>query len=372
MPRPHIALVIHDFDAGFGQGRYGIELVRRLSDDFDFSIVSNTYAFEGAPNVRHLRVPALRSKALTTILSFVAGAERALKACPAALVHSQGLCSWRADVVTAHLNNTARYRQSPPVGMKARLFGSAIPPLERAFYRRNRAASLISISGVLQREILADYGWQGPRQVIYHGTDAERFAPTSAPEKARWQKHYGLDAARWNWLFMGEAVKGLEDCILALKAFPEARLLVVTRSAAEPWLTLAQREGVAAQLHWQGFEPRPENAFKAADLFCYPSDYDAFGMVAAEAMASGLPVVLGRSIGAAELVQEGRDGLLCTAHDSASLVNALRQLAAQPERAQAMAAAGRARILAHGWDACARATAGVYEQALRARAGRAA
>ena len=88
-------------------------------------------------------------------------------------------------------------------------------------------------------------------------------------------------------------------------------------------------------------------------------------MVATEAMATGIPVVLSRAIGAAELVEHGRNGLLCDQQDAASVHDQLARLAADPGNAKAMGLAARATIEQHTWDVCAEQTWSVYEQVLR-------
>ncbi len=56
--------------------------------------------------------------------------------------------------------------------------------------------------------------------------------------------------------------------------------------------------------------------YKAADVFLLPTQYDAFGMVITEAMASGLPVIVPKDAGAAELIHNAIDGLLIERWDS--------------------------------------------------------
>lgn len=84
-------------------------------------------------------------------------------------------------------------------------------------------------------------------------------------------------------------------------------------------------------------------------------------MVGAEALASGLPVILGRPIGVAELIEHGRNGLLCDPHDPGDLRIQLERLGSLPHRGRAMGLAGRATIQQHGWDACAPRTWESYE-----------
>ncbi|MEI6356899.1 MAG: glycosyltransferase family 4 protein, partial [Verrucomicrobiota bacterium] len=128
---------------------------------------------------------------------------------------------------------------------------------------------------------------------------------------------------------------------------------------------LAESIRVDQRTTFHGYEPVSAEAFRAADVFVYPNDYDPFGMVATEAMATGIPVVLGREIGAAELVDHGRNGLLCDQQDAASIREQLARLATDPETAIAMGLAARATIEQYTWAVCAEETWRVYEQVFR-------
>lgn len=73
-----------------------------------------------------------------------------------------------------------------------------------------------------------------------------------------------------------------------------------------------------------------------------------------EYMAAGLPVVASRVGDLAELVTEGRTGLLCAPDDPVALAGVLARLAAAPEAARRLGANGRAEVLArHTWDGVA-------------------
>ena len=58
---------------------------------------------------------------------------------------------------------------------------------------------------------------------------------------------------------------------------------------------------------------------REASFFLVPSDWDVFNYTAAEAMASGCPVICSEGAGASELIQHGQNGFLFNAIDSASL-----------------------------------------------------
>lgn len=67
-----------------------------------------------------------------------------------------------------------------------------------------------------------------------------------------------------------------------------------------------------------------------ADIFTFPSLYEGFGIVLAEAMHAGLPIVATRTGPVNEIIREGENALLVPPADSAALAAAIRKLAADP------------------------------------------
>lgn len=91
--------------------------------------------------------------------------------------------------------------------------------------------------------------------------------------------------------------------------------------------------------------------FAAADLLVLPSRNDSYGMVVAEALASGLPAVVSSHVGAQELIEEGRTGWVVPAGDQAALTARLAGCARDPESVRALAAACRDRARTATWEA---------------------
>jgi rhamnosyl/mannosyltransferase len=82
-------------------------------------------------------------------------------------------------------------------------------------------------------------------------------------------------------------------------------------------------------------------SYRHATVFALPSVNEAFGMVIAEAMASGLPVVSVRVGGIPTLVDDGRNGLLVPPRDPHALAGALRTILTDPEKAALFGRTGR-------------------------------
>jgi len=73
--------------------------------------------------------------------------------------------------------------------------------------------------------------------------------------------------------------------------------------------------------------------------------FETFGLVAAEAMAHGLPVIASRIGGLPEVVEDGVTGLLVTPGDSGELIKAMKRLWEDPALCRQMGEAGRRKAM---------------------------
>lgn len=360
--RRQIALVVHDFSPGFGHGRYCVELARRFKDAHDVHVFANHFGVAAEPGWTFWKVPAWRRSALLTITSFLASAGRKLGKRRFDIIHAQGLTCWSADVITAHICNAARLEHDTLRTAKDRVFDTLAGYLETEFYRHNRMARWIAVSQRTRAELLAHHSPVQPVEVIYHGVDGTQFGPASnLADKQSLREQLGLTSTTWWWLFAGEASKGLQPTLEALRQFPQAGLLVISRSNATAWLETASRMGLAERVCWPGPQASLAPYYRAADVLVYPSQYDAFGMVVAEAMSSGLPVIAGHSIGAAEWIVHGKNGFVINPGQPSELTNALRHLSSLPDQGAAIGMAARETALRHSWQQCADETLRLYE-----------
>ncbi len=85
--------------------------------------------------------------------------------------------------------------------------------------------------------------------------------------------------------------------------------------------------------------------YAASDVIVVPSvEPESFGLVAAEAMAAGLPVIASRIGALPEVVEDQRTGILVEPGSSSRLSEAMEDLAGSPPRRAAMGRAGRGRF----------------------------
>ncbi len=105
--------------------------------------------------------------------------------------------------------------------------------------------------------------------------------------------------------------------------------------------------------------------YERAAVVAVPSHREGFGVVCAEAMAYGRPVVAGAVGGLLDLVADGETGLLVPPRDVPALRRALERLLGDRGLRQRMGEAGRERVRTRfAWPAVTDATIAAYEEAL--------
>jgi glycosyltransferase involved in cell wall biosynthesis len=98
----------------------------------------------------------------------------------------------------------------------------------------------------------------------------------------------------------------------------------------------------------EDFRKDARELIAAFDVFVSPSILpEAFGLVVAEAMAAGKPVIATRHGGPTEMVVEGETGFLIPPNDPHALASAIKYLLAHPEEAARLGRAARRRFLDH-------------------------
>ena len=84
--------------------------------------------------------------------------------------------------------------------------------------------------------------------------------------------------------------------------------------------------------------------YSRAHCFCLPTVQEGFGLVFAEAMAAGLPVVACRAAAVPEIVRDGETGLLVAPRTPAALAAALERMLTDEGLRKEMGMAGRTRV----------------------------
>lgn len=173
-------------------------------------------------------------------------------------------------------------------------------------------------------------------------------------------------------LFAGrlEHEKGGQILLAAVRALADrgvvARVVFAgAGSQRDTWAALAEDLGVDRQVAFLGHLSWDDLTmqYARAAVVAVPSLYEPFGMVAAEALAAGAPVVAADVDGLPEALAGA--GPLVPPHDAAALADALSALLTSPRQVRkAEVAAQRRASTLPTWADAARGTLAVYEQAM--------
>ena len=208
--------------------------------------------------------------------------------------------------------------------------------------------------------------------IVPCGVDTSAFTPRG-PVAQR--------SARSRLLVLGRLVerKGQDDAVRALRAVPDAELVVVGGPPpgavdGDPEVcrlrALAVEEGVADRLVFAGAVPRADVPawVRSADVVLAVPWYEPFGITPLEAMACGRPVVATAVGGLVDTVVDGGTGDLVPPRDPARLGAVLAALLADDGRRAAYGAAGVRRARArYRWSRVVADTDAVYRQVLAHR-----
>jgi glycosyltransferase involved in cell wall biosynthesis len=121
---------------------------------------------------------------------------------------------------------------------------------------------------------------------------------------------------------------------------PGLRLVVAGAGSPDYVAALRARAvslGIAGQVTWAGHleGEAKARAFADADVFVLPSFSENFGIAAAEALAAGLPCVLGEGVAIAGHVVQAQAGV-AVAPDAASIARGLRLMIGDKDRLRHM------------------------------------
>lgn len=228
------------------------------------------------------------------------------------------------------------------LGLSTRITPSKIIERELAEYE---AADAIIVPSEIARRTFVDRGVPAGKVFVNRlGVDTSQFSP---PESSRENKVPVI-------LFVGmlSARKGTADLLEAFAQI-EQRAELVCVGPVDPEFQNVLNRLPSSNVTLLGSVSRADvhDAYRTADIFCLPSVEEGFGMVVLEAMASGLPVVVSDQVGAADLIENGTDGLVVRMGDTESLVKALSALVSDEEHRRRIGSAAAAKARAsQTWD----------------------
>lgn len=206
------------------------------------------------------------------------------------------------------------------LGLALNPYHHYVKAAERALFTSPRLKAVICNSRMVRDEIRRYFGLPDDKlPVIYSGVDASVYHPDLKKHRAEIRARYEIPESATLFLFVGSGFerKGLSALLQAMARLPEnAFLLVVGRDKhAQRFQRYARALGLSRRVIFAGAQDDVRPYYGAADALTLLTLYDPFPNVALEAMASGLPVVTSLQCGAAELIENGKNGFAGDALD---------------------------------------------------------
>jgi len=188
--------------------------------------------------------------------------------------------------------------------------------------------------------------------IIYYGIDLARFKPAVAdsPEVKALRHELGLPKGDPVVGFIGRLVpqKGLPYLLRAAEIlqthYPNLRFVIVGDGPLGTELKTSVALFGGSRCLFLGERSDVPNLLTLFDVLAVPSEWEAFGIVNLEAMATAKPVVAFDIDGIPEAIVDGETGLLVPHRDSRALASAITQLLDDPPLRHRMGAAGRQRV----------------------------
>jgi len=209
-----------------------------------------------------------------------------------------------------------------------------------ATWLRNRLLLDADAFVAMSREIAAEFrtaGVPGEKLALLpHGVDRRRFRPASAEERAALRSRLGLPSSALVVIYTGRLLrgKGLSGLVEAFALLPPHAHLALVGSGAGQALSIEETlrssvgtRGLEARVTFAGQVENVEDWLRAADVFAFPSVYEALGLSLVEAAACGLACVGSRTGGIVDVIEDGRSGLLVPPGETLALAAALERLA---------------------------------------------
>lgn len=212
--------------------------------------------------------------------------------------------------------------------------------------KRSRLHLIVPSEWMRQQVCLSPILQHFPVTVVPNPVDTQLFRPDKNPHI---RERHGISPTEQTLLMMAQHLenpyKGIADGIDAINAvdLPHLKVIVVGHSAAQ----IAEKITFpTVVLPFSSDQMLLADYYRMADVVLMPSRGETFGLVAAEAMSCGVPVVCPAVGGLTDVIGGNEGGILTPPRDSAAMSRAIHLLLTDEELRLQLARAGRNRAVA--------------------------
>jgi len=216
------------------------------------------------------------------------------------------------------------------------------------------ADRIIAVSEATRQQMTEEYVRLQRAVVIHNGIDLREFQIDPTKVAALRAQLGWVDNPVVGIIGQISVAKGAADFLeaarLIAREMPPVRFLIVGEPASTADEPLVEKfrfppdPELQGRIFWSGFQKEIATYMALVDLLVIASSYESFGLVAAEAMALGKPVVATKVGGIPEIVHHGITGLLVPPRAPDKISQAVTELLRDEERRDCYGRAGRRRV----------------------------
>lgn len=369
-----IAIPIFNFSKTGGIERHTYELVKRISKNHEVHVFSNILKNDDNLNIIWHKVPVFNFSILTHLL-FVLINSIMLKKEKFDIVYNNGCgATFIQDVITSASVHLAWMKETKKEVLKKYFLNPMhywtifVESINYRNIKMENYKKVIAISNFIKRHLMNYYLIPEDKiVVIYHGVSPDEFNPQKR------EKYFSLIRSKYSiskddtvLLFVGNEFKrkGLKYVFEAMKILnnKNLKLLVVGNGEIKFFRTFADSLGIGENVVFAGFCEDVSIYYSVADIFIFPSTFDAFGLVVLEAMASGIPAIVSASTGASEIIEHGVDGFVVDDYrNSSEFARVITDLIKSKELMNRIGKLARSKAEKFTWDSVAEKTLEVFK-----------
>lgn len=252
----------------------------------------------------------------------------------------------RKNNIATFISMHTRFETYPPYYH----IGFTVPLVIHLLTRFYNRADQIVVPAPSSGELLRGWGVTTPIDIWSRGIDHDRFNPQA--RSLEWRRSLGIQDDEVAVGFLGRLVleKGLDifaDVVNELtRRGIRHRVMVIGEGPARDWF--AERVPGAVFTGFQSGDALGR-AVASMDIFFNPSVTETFGNVTVEAMATSVPVVAARAMGAMDLVEDGVTGFLVPPRDVGAYADAIGRLAQDDDLRRAAGLAAHESAKPYQW-----------------------
>ncbi len=222
------------------------------------------------------------------------------------------------------------------------------------FFGKFFASRIIAISDAVARAIISRGVSEKKVSVVYNGVEIQHEISSEEREKIR--SEFGLKPDTPAAALVGRLVdwKGpdvfVRACSIVARKVPDAKFLLVGDAVygedeyVEFLKRLTKELGLTGKVIFTGFREDVLDLLASVDCLVHASTLpEPFGLVIAEAMSAGVPVVATGAGGVPEIVEDGTTGILVPPGDHKSLAEAIAKILLDSRLGKQMGEKGKAR-----------------------------